>query len=34
VGVFQLLASGAARGSATAAQDAALQCLTARHVVS
>ncbi|KIZ01878.1 hypothetical protein MNEG_6086 [Monoraphidium neglectum] len=32
VGVFQLLASGAARGSATAAQDAALQCLTARHV--
>ncbi|KAI8466909.1 MAG: hypothetical protein J3K34DRAFT_524154 [Monoraphidium minutum] len=31
VGVFQLLAAGAARGSPDAARDAALQCLTDRH---
>jgi hypothetical protein len=33
VGVFQLLAAGAARGSTDAALDAAQQCLAARHTV-
>ena len=33
VGVFQLLAAGAARGSVDAAKEAALQCLTDRHAV-
>lgn len=33
VGVFQLLAAGAARGSHDAAKDAILACLTDRHAV-